>query len=186
MGVVGEVACLFLFISVAEGRELGLGGALREAMSRWARVFGANFRTGLWIILGVLLFVVPAVWWSTMLVFSEVAAVRLRHADALDASRALVRGRFLQVLGYVVAIYAVAVLPGVVIAIAIAMTAEQLGVGGWGSGVIGEALMRSGMYVKTAMLLGYFYALSRESAMPLEPMAWLAELSRRDVHGRAA
>lgn len=89
-------------------------------------------------------------------------------------------------LGYVVAIYAVAVLPGVVIAIAIAMTAEQLGVGGWGSGVIGEALMRSGMYVKTAMLLGYFYALSRESAMPLEPMAWLAELSRRDVHGRAA
>lgn len=92
-GTLGAQTMLALFIARGEGRVLTLGQAFNEAAMNWNRAIGAAFRSGLWTTLFTLLLLIPGVWQAVLLMFSRVAALRTK-GDALEASRAVVRGRF--------------------------------------------------------------------------------------------
>lgn len=99
VGCIGGQAMLALIIGRAEGTPISLVNALREGVLNWKRALGARIRAYLWILLFTLLLLVPGIWQSVMLMFVNVAALRLRTDDALDASRRIVKGRFWSAFG---------------------------------------------------------------------------------------
>jgi hypothetical protein len=99
IAIIASQVMVLLFIARLEGRPLSLGSAFRESFSRWGRGVFTNLRAGLWIVFLLLLFVLPGIWKMTMLMWTSVAAMRVR-GDPLECSQELVRGRFAPMLGY--------------------------------------------------------------------------------------
>lgn len=175
IGIVADIACLALFIGVAEGRRLSVSQALQEATSRWGRVFGARFRAGLITLLFALLLVVPGIWKSVLLSFTTIAAVRLRDEDALEASTRLVSGRWWPVLGFGVSAYAVVFIPVLVMAGVVGAVLPEFDgrpVFGALSEIWGDWVERVAEQLVSAMVLAAFYGLQNTTGATLEPMAW--------------
>jgi hypothetical protein len=77
------------------GRALSLRDAFSAAGSRWGSVFAARFRSGLFVLVGIVLAIVPGVIWLVRYsLVDEVATLEGggRAAQTMDRSRALVRG----------------------------------------------------------------------------------------------
>jgi len=92
IGLIGDIACLAMFVGVAEGRSLSLGQALKEGTGAWGRVFGARFRAGLITLAFTLLLIIPGIWKGVLLAFVVEAAYRVPGEDSLEYSTSLVQG----------------------------------------------------------------------------------------------
>lgn len=96
----GAIAVL-VAAALEEDRSLSAGEVLRELGSRAGSVIAVSFMSGILIVFGFLLLVIPgiliAVWTA---VATPVASIEgLRNSDALKRSRDLTRGQFWHVLG---------------------------------------------------------------------------------------
>jgi hypothetical protein len=177
IGLVCNVACLFLFIGVAEGRPLGLGQAVQEAGAKYGRVLSSYFRSGLWILLLGLLFVLPGIWKAVLIAFSTAAAVRIRRGDPLEFSTALVTGRWWPVFGTLAALVALLYVPGLVLIFALESGAELAELPEqtplrMGMAVFEDFVLRVVEQLYGAGILAMFYALIRTTDQTLEPMRW--------------
>jgi hypothetical protein len=77
------------------GRALAVRDAFSAGGSRWGSVFSARFRSGLFVLVGLVLVIVPGVIWLVRYsLVDEVATLEGagRAAQTMDRSRALVRG----------------------------------------------------------------------------------------------
>jgi hypothetical protein len=175
IGTIGAVACIALFIGVAEGRTLTLGEAIAESLSRWGRVFGARVRTGLWTALFLILLVVPGIWKSITLIFSVEAAVRVPRGDALEMSAELVKERWWAVAVTSLLVQFGALAPG------FALTGILEGI----DGVVGVPLIARvvfenwifsvGATLASACMLSAYYGLNRANEITLQPMRWVSQ-----------
>ena len=86
---------------IRTGRDLGVGAALTLGMKSWSNVFAARFRVGLYMLLGAVLLVVPAIYWAVKysLVDEIVVLDGSSSRRALDASGELTRGHGWKILG---------------------------------------------------------------------------------------
>jgi hypothetical protein len=93
----------------ALGQPVGLGGALRFGLSRWASVFSASFIGGIIILLLSLLLVVPGMIFGVYYTFGYwAAAVRgVGGKNALDYSKKLVSGQWWRVFGITAGLYVI-------------------------------------------------------------------------------
>ncbi|MGV3622066.1 MAG: hypothetical protein ACO1OB_14685 [Archangium sp.] len=179
IGAIGTQTMLAVLIARSEGRVISIADALREGASNWPRFFGARFRSGLWTILFTLMLIVPGIWQAVMLMFSGIAALRTRDADALEVSRSLVRGRFWPAVG--VAMMCGAAIVAVVVPIgAIAIIDEESQLPRFPMELLSEVLTRFvSDVVNAAILLVAFVMLHRDADIPLEPMRWNGEAPPR-------
>jgi hypothetical protein len=99
LGLVGVGACMALMVGVAEGRQCGVGKALGQGLRAWPRLFGARFRSGLWIILYSLLLIVPGVIKAVTLALATEAAFLEPQKDSLASSTTLTTGRRWELFG---------------------------------------------------------------------------------------
>lgn len=99
VGTVGAQAMLALIIGRAEGTPLSILNALREGVFNWRRALGARIRAYLWIALFTLLMVIPGIMQMVLLMFVNVAALRVRNEDPLDASIRVVKDNFWSAFG---------------------------------------------------------------------------------------
>lgn len=77
------------------GRALSVRDAFSAAGSRWGSVFAARFRSGLFVLVGIVLAIVPGVIWLVRYsLVDEVATLEGggRAAQTMERSKALVRG----------------------------------------------------------------------------------------------
>ena len=84
-----------LLHKIRTGRDLGVGAALSRGVKRWGNVFGARFRSGLYILVGILLLVVPGVMWMVKYALTdEIAALDPDRSSSrvLGRSAELTRG----------------------------------------------------------------------------------------------
>ncbi len=177
IGIVCTVACLAMFIGIAEGKQLTVGQALAEATSRYGRVFGTRFRGGLWVGLLTLALILPGIWKAVMLGFSVEAAVRLRREDALEYSSSLVRGRWWEVFGTILAVWIIVYLPSTALSFGFEFAGGLVELGAdsparIGLFVIEDWMTRFSDQFVGACSLAMFYALVARNGLTLEPMRW--------------
>jgi hypothetical protein len=183
IGLIGAQAMLALMIARAEGRDLSLSGAVGEGMQNWGRALGARIRSGLYIFGFLLLLILPGFWKATMLMFSSIAALRSKDKDALDASEAVVRGRFGEALLFGLAAIAVCYLPMIVIETVISLVAEELAAPRLPIAFVTDVIDRFASDVMmTALLYVAYVMFHRTAGLELAPMRWhrtppLAQLS---------
>jgi hypothetical protein len=173
IGLIGDVACLALFISVAEGRKLSFGEALQEGFSAWGRVFGARFRAGLWTLLFLLLLVVPGIWKGVSLAFAGIAALRLR-SDGVEVSQQLVTGRWWPVFGALMITGVICYVPAILVVMAVEFLPLPEVVGA----ILGDWASRIAGCVDDAFMLAMFYGLCRTTEYGLGQMYWATQRER--------
>ncbi len=107
------------------GQPVGAGTLLGTGFKKIASVFGASFRVGLYLILGTLLFVVPAIIWYCGLYVAIPAAVveDPGSADALKRSRELTKGHRWSIFAVVLVVLLVTVLVAALAGVAVALLA---------------------------------------------------------------
>jgi hypothetical protein len=87
-------------IFLREGRKVGVSEAYRWGVKKWGRTFGARFRTGLYVGVGVILLVVPGIYfWTKFGLSDETAAIENNKVSALDRSEDLTEGSRWRFLG---------------------------------------------------------------------------------------
>lgn len=173
LGLIGAQAMLALLIARGEGRTLSLGAAFRESLAVWGRTLVARIRSGLWILLFVLLLVLPGIWKATTLMFVTIAALRSQGEDPLEASAALVRGRFWPMLGFGAVAFVGLYLPMFLVIVVVNLVMELVHaprfVGEYATAVVSglfvDALMTAVLYVSYVML-------HQSLGQPLAPMRW--------------
>lgn len=87
---------------IETGRDLGVREALARGLRRWGAVFGARFRSGLLIALGLVLLVVPGLIWTVKYSLTdEVATLDVDRSSGrvLNRSAELTRGHGWKVFG---------------------------------------------------------------------------------------
>ena len=82
--------------AVAQGRELGLGGALKLGVARLPRMFGASFLLGIVLIVGFILLLIPGIYLFGIfqLVFVAIVVEDAGAIAAFGVSRQLVKGHW--------------------------------------------------------------------------------------------
>jgi uncharacterized membrane protein len=169
-GLIGTGAYLGLMVGVAEGAPRGAGAALKEAMRVWPRLFGARFRSALWILLFTLLLVIPGIMKAVALAVVTEAAYRERRSDALDNSSRLTEGRRWAVFG----LFALCFTPAVMILLALGFLGGLITELIPGTGAISNILIDAGSRLVEAFTCGValaaFYGLKRSRGEALEPL----------------
>jgi hypothetical protein len=101
LGPVGTVAITYLIGELYQGRSTTVGAAFREAFSILLPLFGTSLLSGLLLVVGFVLFVVPGVWLMTgFLVLSQVMIFeRIFGTAAINRSMSLMRGNRMRALG---------------------------------------------------------------------------------------
>ena len=102
VGLLFVGAALSVMVGIAEGAPRNFGAAFKEGFSAWPRMFGARFRSGLWILLFTLLLIVPGIMKAVSLAYVTEAAFREPNQDALENSKNLTDGRRWEVFGLLV------------------------------------------------------------------------------------
>lgn len=95
------------------GRRVGVGNLLRTGLRKMGWVFLVSFAVGLWLLLGVLLLVIPAIVWYCGLYVAVPAVVveaDLGVNEALRRSRSLTAGHRWAILAVVVVVFLVTML----------------------------------------------------------------------------
>src|SRR5689334_17601606 len=96
----GAIA-LIVAATVERGERMDAGPALRGAFGRTGSLLAVQIASGLMVVLGTILLVVPgliALVWTAVCV-PAVTVEQIGYSKAIDRSRALSRGRFKHVLG---------------------------------------------------------------------------------------
>ncbi len=173
LGLIGVQAILALLIARGEGRSLSLGAAFKESLGIWGRTLVARIRAGLWILLFVLLLVVPGIWKATTFMFVSIAVLRSQREDPLEASAALVRGRFWQVFGFGAVAFVGLYLPMFIVIMVLNLGFEAVGaprfVSEYASALVAGFFVDVAM---TAVLYVAYVMLHRTIDQPLGPMRW--------------
>lgn len=176
IGIIGAQAMMALLIARAEGRALSLGGALRASTGLWSRAVGAQFRSSLWIGLGLVLLVVPGLWKVTTLMFTSVAVLRMPRRDALEVSESLVKGQFSRCLGFGVVVLSVFLVPLFAGSMVLSIVTEDLATPRYLGEFLSEFTNRFMMNgaLSSALYVG-FLMLHRSGGVELPPMVWREE-----------
>lgn len=126
LGTLRVVGIAYVVGEAVAGREATFGAAIRHALSRWLPAIGTSFLENIIVLLLMLLLIVPGIIWMGYYTFTMyVVSLRLRAGkDALDYSKALVRGRWWRVVGFVLATLFIVLLPMTVVG---AFAAETTG-----------------------------------------------------------
>lgn len=97
--IFGPLATLVVVLETGhsvegEGEKLGIWAALRQAGSRWFSAVGANFVSGLFIVLGLIALIVPGLMAAVAFAFvTQAVALRGQNAsDSLRYSHTVVKG----------------------------------------------------------------------------------------------
>ncbi|MHB8874657.1 MAG: hypothetical protein ACYC8T_13290 [Myxococcaceae bacterium] len=177
VGLIATLACLAMFVGAAEGRTVGVGEALREATSRWPRVFWTNLRCGFWTGLYSLLLVIPGIWMGVVLAFASESAFRIPDEDPLDVSKSLVRGRWWPVAGVLAGCVLLPALPVLVLSgVAEALMPEAPPpLPRLVFTLVEDWLWGIAVQLTTALSLAAFYGLMRTHGRTLAPMRWAAD-----------
>jgi hypothetical protein len=80
---------------IRTGRDLSVREAFARGSRRWGSVFGARFRAGLWVLLGLLALVVPGLMWLVKYALTdEIATLEVNRSSkrVLNRSAELTRG----------------------------------------------------------------------------------------------
>lgn len=184
IGIIGAQAMLALLIARSEGRDLSFGAALAEGTQNWGRALGARIRSGLTIFVFMLLLILPGFWKATLLMFSSIAALRSKDQDALEASAAVVRGRFGLALLFGLVAIGVCFLPLVFLETVIALIAEELQAPRFPIEFISDVIDRFASDVTmTALLYVAYVMFHRTAGLELTPMRWHRDPPLADVTG---
>lgn len=99
-------------IASLRGGRAGLGTLFSAGFGKMGSVFAASFRMGLWLLLGTVLLVVPAiVWYCGLYVAVPVAVVEdVDSSDALERSRTLTKGHRWAIFAVVAVVFVVTIL----------------------------------------------------------------------------
>lgn len=102
-GSLVTAALLYALVEKMErGRTVGVKEALSAGAKRWGAVFGARFRAGLYILVGLLLLVVPGVMFMVRYALTdEVATLEVDRSGprVLERSKELAQGKGGMILG---------------------------------------------------------------------------------------
>ncbi len=172
IGLIGDIACLALFVGVAEGRSLSLGQALKEGTSSWGRVFGARFRAGLITLLFTLLLILPGIWKGVLLSFVVEAAFRVRSDDPLEYSTSLVQPRWWPVFGVLLLGGVIAYLPAFVVSAVVGGVTAVVPVPLVATEIATDWFARVGDTLASAFSLATFYGLNKTDGRTLPSMSW--------------
>lgn len=174
VGLIGTLACLALFVGVAEGRALSVGEALMEGVSAWGRVFGARLHAGIITLLFAFLLLLPGLWKAVLFGFVMEVSFRIPDRDALEFSTSLVqaRQRWWATFGMLILIELVVGVPLLGAALLLQSAAEFLGVPSMLSAIALDWLARLAAMAAAALGLAMFYGYLRSEAHTLEPMRW--------------
>lgn len=118
IGVVATMSLARLIEASLLGRPITWRQAFRHGLSRWGASIGTGLLAGL-IVLGMcLLLIVPGIIWGLYYsLFVYVVALRDRSGKkALDYSKALVKGQWWRVFGYLLVIDVLGVVAGIAVA----------------------------------------------------------------------
>ncbi|MBK8475311.1 MAG: glycerophosphoryl diester phosphodiesterase membrane domain-containing protein [Opitutaceae bacterium] len=124
VGIIATAGVISIGYSASLGSQPSFGSALSVGASSWGRMWWTRFLTGLAIIFGLLLLIIPGVYLFVRLALVEPVAVceRVSGPDALRRSFELTEGRFWQVFclglvlgGVMIAAVVCVVLPSILI-----------------------------------------------------------------------
>jgi len=127
IGVLATMSLAKLIEGSMQGRPITWQQSLRHALSRW----GASIITGLLaglIILGMcLLLIVPGIIWGLYysLIIYVVALRGLSGKQALDYSKAIVKGQWWRVFGYLLVINVLGVVAGIILTVPFLFTPDS-------------------------------------------------------------
>ena len=173
VGELGAQAMVALFIARAEGRVLSLGASLRESAACWTRAVGAQFRSSLWVVFGLVLLIIPGLWKLTTLMFVSVAVLRVPGRDALKVSEALVEGRFARCFGFGAVLVGVFLLPQFIGSVVMGIVTEGLEtprfLAEFVDDLLGRLLLNGAL---TSALYVGFLMLHRSAGLELPAMQW--------------
>jgi len=170
IGLLGIGTYLALLVGKAEGAPRGVGAALKEGMSAWPRLFGARFRSGLWIILFTLLLVVPGIMKAVTLAVVTEAAFREPESDAIDNSTYLTEGRRWEVFGLFVACYGIVFLFALMLGVMGGILMEVIPGTGALANIFIDAGVRMGEAFASGVALVAFYGLKHSKGQELAPL----------------
>jgi hypothetical protein len=113
IGIIAEAGCLFALGAIWRGEGLQLGKTVGAGFRFWPRMWLVNFLSGLAIIFGLLLLVIPGVIFLVRYMFAGCYAVDdgRKATNALGASYQLCKGHFWLVLGMMVLTWVIVTLP---------------------------------------------------------------------------
>ena len=121
IGVIGTLGIAYVVQERTSGRRATVAGTFAHAMRRWLPGAWTELVASIAVGLLSLAFIIPGVIWFVYYSFiASVVALRDRSGSrALDYSKRLVRGRWWRVAGKMLALFAVAAVPSIVIAVGI-------------------------------------------------------------------
>ncbi len=102
---------------VVTQREISFAEALSEGLNRWPRYLWAGFLSGLIILVGLCVLIIPGLIWAVYYMFLPyvVSVTSLSGKKALDYSKSLVKGRFWRTLAYFFVIAIATAIPSLII-----------------------------------------------------------------------
>jgi hypothetical protein len=127
IGVVAVLGIAWVVSERVEGRTPSFVGALKKALPRWLPAIGTNLLMGLTVGFLTLLLIVPGIIYAGYYAFA-IYAVALRGCggnQALDYSKALVKGRWWRVVGKTAGLFLPALIPMVMVAVPMAFAPES-------------------------------------------------------------
>jgi hypothetical protein len=127
IGVVATMSLAKLIEASLLGQPITWKQALRHSLSRWGASIGTGLLAGLIIFGMCLLLIVPGIIWSLYYsLFVYVVALRgLSGKKALDYSKAIVKGQWWRVFGYLLVINALGAVAGIAVAAPFFFTPEN-------------------------------------------------------------
>ena len=127
IGVLATISLATLIERAIDGEPIPWTTALRHALSRWGASIGTGVLCGL-IVFGLcLLLIVPGIIWSIYysLFIYAVALRGLSGKEALDYSKAIVKGQWGRVFGYMFVIEVIAGLAGAAITLPFSLAPDS-------------------------------------------------------------
>jgi len=99
IGIIATAAVISIGYSSCAGERPAFGSAMSVAARAWGRMWWTRFLTGLMLVLGLLLLIIPGLYLLVRLALVEPVAVceRVSGSTAMRRSFELTRGRFWQV-----------------------------------------------------------------------------------------
>ncbi|HEX7978151.1 MAG TPA: hypothetical protein VF461_06080 [Gemmatimonadaceae bacterium] len=144
MYLISQGAIAILVAAALErNQSLSAGEVFRELNGRWGKVIGASIMSGLMILIGTILLIIPGIiaasWTAVAL---PVAAIEgLASSDAITRSRALARGRMGHVLGTMFLIWLIVIVLVIGVAFSLGLVVAMTGVPERLTDMIGELVM---------------------------------------------
>lgn len=127
IGVVATMSLARLIEASLMGQPIAWQQALRRGVARWGASIGTGFLAGLIVLGMLLLLIVPGIIWSLYYsFFVYVVALRgLSGKKALDYSKAIVKGQWWRVFGYLFVIEALSAVAGLAVSVPFFFTPDN-------------------------------------------------------------